>query len=219
MDSEMTFHDSRICEIGCQWIKPDAGGSLAEYFQAVFPVALRYGVEAKVRLSPESSPFGDLKPQVIGLLEWPRLESFDAFMEDPDYRRLYALRDAALDRLVVTHARPLASVQVAFSADTLYELTGMWVRPDGGRERLIDYLGKVAPVAHAYGARTILRLAPLRSAWGDFSPTLVHLTEWPDAKAVQHFATDKRAAELRGLLDSALSKLTVTHCRAQVGGH
>jgi hypothetical protein len=59
----------------------------------------------------------------------------------------------------------------------------------------------------------------LRSAWGDFSPTLVHLTEWPDAKAVQHFATDKRAAELRGLLDSALSKLTVTHCREQVGGH
>lgn len=219
LSNEITFHDSRICELGCQWVKPEAGPRLMEYFQQVFPVAERYGVEVKARFVPEASPVGDLQPQVIALVEWPRLGSFDAFMEDVDYRRLYPMRDAALDRLVVTHARPQASVSVAFSRDKLYELAGLWIRPDGGRERLIDYLGKVMPVATEYGAKPLLKLAPVRSAWGDFLPTRIHLTEWPDASAFERFSADRRTADLRKLRDSALSKLTITHCRAQVAGH
>jgi uncharacterized protein (DUF1330 family) len=140
-------------------------------------------------------------------------------MEDPDYRRLYPMRDAALERLVVTHARPLASAQVLFAADKLYEFAGLWLRPDGGRERLIEYLGKTTPVAREYGAKPLLQLAPVRSAWGDFLPTRVDLTEWPDANASEHFRADKRTAGLRALRDSALSKLTITQCRARVGGH
>lgn len=190
MSNEITFHDSRICELACQWVKPNGGPKLIEYFQQVFSVAQRYGVEAKARLVPEASPVGEFTPEVIGVVEWPRLESFDAFMEDPDYRRLCPMRDAALDRLVVTHARPVASAPVLFSGGKMYELAGLWVRPDGGRERLIDYLGKVMPVAREYGARALLKLAPLRSAWGDFLPTRVHLTEWPDANAFEQFSAD-----------------------------
>jgi uncharacterized protein (DUF1330 family) len=219
LSSEITFHDSRVCELACQWVKPDGGAKLMEYFQQVFPVAQRYGVEAKARLVPEASPAGDFVPHVIAMVEWPRLESFDAFMEDLDYRRLHAMRDAALDRLVVTHARPVASATVLFSGDKMYEVAGLWVRPDGGRERLIDYLTKALPVAHEYGARPLLKLAPSRSAWGDFLPTQVHLTEWPDGRAFERFTADKRAAQLRPLRDSALSKLTTTHCRAQIAGH
>lgn len=218
MSAEITFHDSRICELACQWVRPDGGPKLIEYFQQVFPVAQRYGVEAKVRLVPETSLVGEFKPDVIAMVEWPRLESFDAFMDDPDYRRLCPMRDAALDRLVVTHARSVASVSVLFSGDRMYELAGLWVRPDGGRERLIDYLGKAMPVAREYGAKALLELAPLRSAWGDFMPTRVHLTEWPDGHAFERFSADKRVAEVRPLRDSALSKLTISRCRAQIGG-
>ena len=219
MNTETTFHDTRVTELACQWLKPDHATKLTDYFQQVFPVAQRYGVEGKARLVPESAPVGDLKPQVIALVEWPRLESFDAFMEDPDYRRLYPLRDAALDRLAVTHARPAASRPVALSADRLYAFSGVWVRPDGGAERLIDYAGKVAPVASDYGAKPLLELTPLRAAFGDFLPTRVRLTEWPDHEAFDRFHADKRVAEHRPLRDSALSKLTITLCRAQIAAH
>ncbi len=219
MSTETTFHDTRVSELACQWLKPDGATKLMDYFQQVFPVAQRYGVEGKARLVPESTPAGDLKPQVIAVLEWPRLESFDAFMEDPDYRRLYALRDAALDRLTVTHARPIASKPVVFSADKLYAFSGMWVRPDGGTERLIDYTCKVAPVAGDYGAKSLLEFVTLRAAFGDFLPTRVQLTEWPNHEAFERFHADKRVAELRPLRNSALSKLTITHCRAQIASH
>jgi len=219
MSTETTFHDERVSELACQWLKPDGGPKLMDYFQQVFPVAQRYGVEAKARLTPESAPIGDFQPHVIAMVEWPRLESFDAFMEDPDYRRLYPLRDAALDRLTVTHSRAATGAAIDFAADRLYEVAALWIRPDGGVERWIDYTRKVAAVATDYGAKRLLKLVPLRSAFGDFLPSRVQLTEWPDHAAVERFSADKRVAELRTLRDSALSKLTITHCRAQAAGH
>ena len=71
----------------------------------------------------------------------------------------------------------------------------------------------------AHGARPLLKMAGVRSAWGDFLPTEVHLTQWPDKASWQRFCEDSRVARLEELRDSALSKLTVTRCRAQGVGH
>jgi uncharacterized protein (DUF1330 family) len=127
------FDDTRIVEMSMQWVRPDGGDSLMSYFQQVFPVAERYGVRALGRLIPEEAVVGDMVPSVIGMVEWPKLESFDGFMADADYRRLYPQRDSALDRLIVTHMRPVEKVSVSFDPDKVYELSGLWIRPDGGR--------------------------------------------------------------------------------------
>ena len=65
LNTEITFHDSRIYELGGQWLKAENAPKLMDYFQQVFPVAQRYGVEAKARLLPESTPAGEFKPQVV----------------------------------------------------------------------------------------------------------------------------------------------------------
>jgi uncharacterized protein (DUF1330 family) len=213
------FNNTRITEMAMQWVKPDGSEPLMSYFQQVFPVAEKYGVRALGRLVPEEAVVGDLAPSVIGMVEWPELESFDGFMKDADYRRLYPQRDAALDRLIVTHLRPVEDVSVSFDPDKVYELSGLWIRPDGGRERLNEYDELVLPIAREYGARPLLQFAGVRSAWGDFLPTEVRLTEWPDKKSWDRFLEDKRAAKLRQLRDSALSKLTITRCSAQGTGH
>jgi len=59
----------------------------------------------------------------------------------------------------------------------------------------------------------------VRSAWGDFLPTEVRLMQWPDQASWQRFREDSRVARLDELRDSALSKFTVTRCRAQAVGH
>lgn len=213
------FDNTRVVEMAMQWVKPDSGDALMAYFQQVFPVAGRYGVRALGRLVPEEAVVGDLSPSVIGMVEWPRLESFDGFMADADYRRLYPQRDAALDRLVVTHLRPIENVSVSLDPQKVYELSGLWIRPDGGRERLHDYYAQIQPVAEEYGGRQVLQFAGVRSAWGDFLPTEVRVTEWPNIASWEGFVKDRRVAKLKELRDSALSKLTVTRCRAQATGH
>jgi hypothetical protein len=64
-----------------------------------------------------------------------------------------------------------------------------------------------------------VQFAGVRSAWGDFLPTEVRVTEWPDRASWDRFTKDRRVAKLAELRDSALSKLTVTRCRAQATGH
>jgi uncharacterized protein (DUF1330 family) len=213
------FNNTRITEMAMQWVKPDGGDALMSYFQQVFPVAEKYGVRALGRLVPEQAVVGDLAPHVIGMVEWPGLESFDGFMADADYRRLYPQRDAALDRLMVTHLRPVEDASVSFDPDKVYGLSGLWIRPDGGRERLNDYYAQIQPIASEYGARSLLQFASVRSPWGDFLPTEVRVTEWPDKESWERFLKDKRVAELGRLRDSALSKLTVTRCTVQATGH
>ena len=213
------FDNTRVVEMAMQWVKPDGGDALMAYFQKVFPVAGRYGVRALGRLIPEEAVVGDLAPSVIGMVEWPGLGSFDGFMADADYRRLYPQRDAALDRLIVTHFRPIENVSVSLDPEKVYEFSGLWIRPDGGRERLHDFYAQIQPVAEEYGGRQVLQFAGVRSAWGDFLPTEVRVTEWPDNASWEGFVKDRRVANLEELRDSALSKLTVTRCRAQATGH
>jgi len=213
------FASTRITEMAMQWVKPDGADSLMSYFQQVFPVAERYGVRAMGRLVPEEAVVGDLVPHVIGMVEWPSLGSFDGFMQDTDYRHLYPQRDAALNRLVVTHLRPVEDASIRFDPEMVYELSGLWIRPDGGRERIDEYYAQVAPIASEYGARPLLKFAGVRSAWGDFLPTEVRVTQWPDKASWQRFLEDSRVAKLEELRHSALSKLTVTRCRAQAIGH
>jgi len=108
---------------------------------------------------------------------------------------------------------------VTFDSEKAYELTGLWIRPDGGNERLNDYDNRILPVSREYGARPLLKFAAMRSAWGDFLPTEVRVTEWPDKKSFEQFLKDPRVSKLQDLRDSALSKLTVTRCSAQGIGH
>lgn len=215
----VAFDSKCITEMALQWVKPGGGDSLMSYFQQVFPVAKKYGVRALGRLVPTEAEVGDLVPHVIGMVEWPKLESFDGFMADADYRRLSSQRDAALERLVVTHLRAIENVEIRFDEDKVYELSGLWIRPDGGRERLQDYDTRVRPIAAEYGARPLLRFASVRSAWGDFLPTEVRVTEWPDRQSLDRFRNDRRVAKLGQSRDSALSKLTITRCTAQATGH
>lgn len=213
------FNHARVVEMAMQWVKPDRGDALMAYFQQVFPVAGRYGVRALGCLIPEEAVVGDLAPSVIGMVEWPGLESFDGFMADADYRRLYPQRDAALDRLIVTHLRALETASVSLDPDKVYEVSGLWIRPDGGRDRLRDYDARIQPVADEYVGRQVVQFAGVRSAWGDFLPTEIRVTEWPDRASWDCFMNDRRVAKMAELRDSALSKLTVTRCRAQATGH
>jgi len=213
------FNSTRVTEMAMQWVKPNGADSLMTYFQQVFPVAERYGVRALGRLLPEEAVVGELLPTVIGMVEWPSLGSFDGFMRDADYQRLYPQRDAALDRLIVTHLQPIEDASVRFDPEMVYELAGLWIRPDGGRERIDAYDAQITPIAVEYGAHSPLRLAGVRSAWGDFLPTEVRLMQWPDQASWQRFREDSRVARLDELRDSALSKFTVTRCRAQAVGH
>lgn len=211
------FATVKIYELNALWIKPNGGAEkLMNYFGKVMPVAQRHGVRILLRFEPVQAAAGDLFPSVIGFGEWPSLTAFDDFMADPDYRSLYPLRDSAVERLVVTHLRVPEATSITVGEGKIYELSGLWIRPDGGAERLADYSRQVMPVAAEYGARRLVAFEPVRAAWGDFLPTRLGLTEWPTLAAFDAFQRDGRFQALKPLRDSALSRLVVTHGRLAV---
>ena len=207
----ITLDTNKVYEIAQQWFKPDGAPKIQDYFGKVMPTAQKYGVRIVGRFQPLRAIGLASSPQVIGIAEWPSPASFDSFMADPEYRKLYPLRDEALEKLNVTHVKASAEASLEIKEGAIYEITGLWVRPDGGNERLQKYFEQVTPIAAKHGGRPLARFITQRAPFGDFQPTFVGFTEWPSLDAFEAFQNDPAFLKLKPMRDGALSKLVVMH--------
>ena len=104
MKKQITFHPDRVYEVTGIWVKPDQMPALQAYFGEVFPIAAKdYGVKPLFSLEPVNVYAGDFEPQIMFVNEWPSLEAFKGFVNDPRAKALFPRRDAAVSRLVVSH--------------------------------------------------------------------------------------------------------------------
>lgn len=101
--TSITLRTGDVVEFAAMWIKPGQEDALGGYYKKAFSVAERHGIQPITPLAPVFSYSGDFSPSRAGLNLWGRHAQFRAFAEEA--APLFPERDAALDRLEVTHAR------------------------------------------------------------------------------------------------------------------
>lgn len=208
----LEFKQDKIYEFAALWVKPGKEKQLGEYFNQAFPIAMKFGVQPVINFTPESSYAGDFMPMMFFVNEWPSLEVFNKFINDPQEKRLIPQRDEALKRLVVTHAQVQQPATVTLKDGDLVEFAAMWIKP-GKQEQLNQYYGQAFPIAVKYGVRRLAGFVPVNVYRGDLNPQIIGLNQWPSPEAFRKFLKDANLQKLLPARDEALSRLLVNHNR------
>jgi uncharacterized protein (DUF1330 family) len=216
----LEFKQNKIYEFAALWVKPGKEKQLGEYFNQAFPIAMKYGVRPVINFNPESSYAGDFKPVMFFVNEWPSLEAFNQFINDPQEKKLIPQRDEALERLAVTHAQVQQPATVTLKNGGLVEFAAMWIKP-GKQEQLNRYYGQAFPIAVKYGVRRLAGFVPVNVYRGDLNPQVIGLNQWPSPEAFQRFIKDADLQKLLPARDEVLSRLVVNHNRVsfEEGAH
>ena len=216
MSRSLSFRADRVYEVTGLWVKPGQMDALMAYFSEVFPIARDdYGVRPLFGLEPLRAYAGDFTPDVMFVNEWPSLEAFQSFVADPRAEARFGARDAALERLVVTHYATDGDHAVALTDGDVVEFNAMWITP--GREaELQRYYGTVFPIAQRHGLRPLTGLRPVFGYRGDFEPSRAGLLWWGETAAFDAFITE--IAPHVPARDAALDRLEVMHARVRFEG-
>jgi uncharacterized protein (DUF1330 family) len=202
------FKQGKVYEFAALWVKPGKEAQLMQYFNQAFAIAMKYGIQPVLNFTPESSYAGDFKPTMFFVNEWPSLEAFKQFINDPRERSLIPQRDDALIRLAVTHALVRQPTSVTLKDGDLIEFSAVWIEP-GKQEQLNRYYGQAFPIAVKHGAWRLAEFLPVNVYRGDLDPEGIGLNQWPNLEAFRNFIKDEALQELLPTRDEALSRLVV----------
>ncbi|MDQ7037130.1 MAG: DUF1330 domain-containing protein [Anaerolineae bacterium] len=97
----------------------------------------------------------------------------------------------------------------------VYMLNALWFKPDGGREKYIEYMQAAAPLTAKYGSKLVpTALIPGTPIYGDFDADLVFFVEWSSMAVFQQFAQDPEYQKIAHLRTEAISKSILVPCQA-----
>ncbi len=98
--------DDAIFMLNVLWFKPDGGAArYGEYMKAVWPVAARYGGRKQESYVPEAAVIGELDADLIFMVQWPDRQSFEQFLQDPDFQAVRHLREDAITNSLLIRCR------------------------------------------------------------------------------------------------------------------
>ncbi|MFN3200204.1 MAG: hypothetical protein ACE366_17530 [Bradymonadia bacterium] len=213
MTQTITFQPGKVYEVTGIWVKPGKGQDLANYFNKVFPIAAKdYGVKPLFGLEPVNVYSGDFQPHVFFVNEWPSLDHFKRFVDDPRAKALFPERDAVTERLVVTQYQVPEAREVTLKDGDVIEFAAMWVKP-GKESQLGAYYKKAFGIAMQNGIKPMTPLKAVFSYSGDFNPTNAGLNLWGTLDNFKAF--ERAAASHFPQRDDALSRLEVTQAKVR----
>ncbi len=204
------FKQDRVYEFAALWVKPGKEEQIVQYFNQAFAIAIKYGIQPVLNFTPKDSYAGNFKPTMFFVNEWPSLEAFNQFINDPEEKKLIPQRDNALEKFAVTHTRVKEGVSVTLKDGQMVEFAAFWVKP-GKQEQLNQYYSQAFPIAARYGVRKLAAFVPISVYRGDLDPLSIGLSQWPSLEAFRKFIKDETLRELLPTRDEALSRLVVNH--------
>ena len=101
----------KIYILNALWFKPDGGAEkYAEYGRAVGPIVAKYGGRIDGRsYVPRQNLIGEFDADLVFFVEWPSLEAFQTFAQDPDLPAASALRSDAITNSLLIQCDPVPS--------------------------------------------------------------------------------------------------------------
>ena len=92
--------EDKIYMLNALWFKPDGGlEKYMEYGRAVEPFVQKYGGrKLKETFLPDMALIGEFDADMVFFVEWPNWEAFLEFTNDPGFKPVSAIREAALTK-------------------------------------------------------------------------------------------------------------------------
>ncbi len=167
---------------------------------------------------------GLIRPEGIGLVQWPNVDAFKAFKATIDesgsgartevWRSFFTVGSFNRGPAVATLAA--ADTTISFDGDRVYEFFAMIPNPVGLPKNMPYLLGEVLPVAvNDFGQKPLIDLIPADlSAAGvasDLNTMLVSIIEWPDRQTINTwmFNTPLFTEAVRDYRDPAIDRLEI----------
>lgn len=201
----------KVYEIAALWVRPGKQEQLQGYFKRVMPIAMKHGARPLVGFKLLRASIGDFNPTQLGMAEWPSEEAFRAFLNDPEAKAFFPIRDGALEKMSVSHTTSIPPGHYLFNEDKVYEFAFLWVKADKG-EQLRRYFEYVKPLAHTkHGCSSICGLQGLTPKFGELDAHMVGITQWDSLQQFDGFLRDPEASSHFAERDDALTRLLVSH--------
>lgn len=201
----------KVYEIAALWVRPEKRTQLQGYFKQAMPLAMKHGARPLAGFMLARASIGGFDPTQLGMAEWPSEEAFEAFLNDPEAKALFPLRDSALIKMLVSHTSAIPPGTYTFTEGKIYEFAFLWIK-EGKGEQLQKYFEFVKPLAHTkHGCSSVCGLQGLQPKFGDLDAHMVGITQWDSLNQFDGFIKDPAASSHFGERDDALSKLLVSH--------
>lgn len=201
----------KVYELAALWVKPEKKEQLQSYFQKAMPIAMKHGARPLAGFKLARASIGDFNPTQLGLAEWPSEEAFEEFLNDPEAKAIFPLRDGALEKMSVSHTTMIPPGSYTFSEGRIYEFAFLWVK-EGKAEQLQKYFQIVKPLAHSkHGCSSVCGMQGLAPKAGSLDAHIVGITEWGSLQQFDGFIKDPEASSHFPERDGALAKLQVSH--------
>ncbi len=181
---------------------------LKRYLKSEMLIQEKYHAKVVFKLRRSFTNVGLLRPNIIRVVEWNSIDDYQSFLSDPEYLDNYNKRDKALKHFISTMTRTQNNTIFSFSKKLKYEVAGIFIRPDGGHERLQAYGKEAFPIAKSYSGEPIFTLIPFQANWDSYLPHMIMFGKWNSNKSFHRFENDSYwKKELLPLRTSAFSRL------------
>ena len=190
-----------------------AGGNAKDYYREVAETIARHGGEIFGTFDVYQVTNGIVRPESIGVVQWPDAEAFKAFKAEIDgnglgartqvWRNFYRLAGGATENVDVT---------VTFDDDKIYEFVTLLPNPLGG-DKMKAFRKAVMEVAAADYTRTpLVALAPAdvsgAGLQSDLKAAGSSITQWDSRKVVDDWFANAEVygKNAREFLDPAVDR-------------
>ena len=108
VQGQETPDDKKIYILNALWFKPDGGAErYAEYGRAVGPIVAKYGGRIDGRsYVPRQNLIGEFDADLVFFVEWPSLEAFQTFAQDPDLPAASSIRSDSITKSLLIQCDP-----------------------------------------------------------------------------------------------------------------
>ena len=99
-------NDEKVYMLNALWFLPEGGKEkYKEYLRAAGPIVQKYGARKLQSFYPVEAIIGEFDPDLLFVVEWPDIDAFETFVNDPDYAKIRHLREEALERSLLIRCR------------------------------------------------------------------------------------------------------------------
>lgn len=97
---------------------------------------------------------------------------------------------------------------------SIFMLNALWFKPDGGREKYLEYASAVAPLLELVGGEVGPNYGPETALIGDWDPDVFFVVKYPSQAAFESMVSSSAYAEIRHLREAAIEKSLLIRCKS-----
>tara|TARA_R110002072_G_C7549080_1_gene499045 strand:+ start:198 stop:518 length:321 start_codon:yes stop_codon:yes gene_type:complete len=99
--------------------------------------------------------------------------------------------------------------------EPIYMLNALWFKPDGGKEKYLEYAAAFAPLLKSIGGKVAKNFTPEETLIGEpgWDPDVFFVVMYPNQAALESMATGPGYEDIKHIREEALDKSLLIRCR------